>query len=123
MEMDMGMEIKTNTTTKTERGKKTKKETPGVVQAAAKRGGKSRPRAARTTAASGAAGPSSYGPNNGRSRTRTYSHGGLDFTSRLCDDGVWRIENVQKTETVEVAGAGAGAGGSGTNHEISNVVA
>ncbi|KAG5928109.1 hypothetical protein E4U53_002742 [Claviceps sorghi] len=108
-----GREMETKVKTEPERKdkEKKKKRTPGVVQAAAKRGGKSRRRGA---------GAASCALGDGQPRTRIYSHGGTDFTSQLCSDGVWRIVNVQKktgpdgqaAEAVPVAGAGNdGSGG------------
>ncbi|KAG5924786.1 hypothetical protein E4U42_004544 [Claviceps africana] len=93
-----GKEMETNVKTEMERKetKKKKKETPDAVQATAKRGGKSRPRGARGTASNRGVGAASTGLGDTRPRTRIYSHGGTDFTSQLCSDGVWRIVNVQK---------------------------
>lgn len=65
--------------------------------------------------------------NGIRSRTRTYSHGGIEFTSQLCDDGVWRIEKVRK-ESETTRGPAATeteteAAGSNSTDETSDTVA
>ncbi|KAG5980047.1 hypothetical protein E4U55_004450 [Claviceps digitariae] len=118
-ETDMG------TVMKNETPKKRKMEDDVIAQAAPKRSSKTRPRGARAMAPSGVTIAAPHGPNDGRPRTRTYSHGGITFTSRLCSDGVWRIENVQKmTESSELDDTAAAAAAATESHqEMSNGVA
>lgn len=90
---------------------------------AAKRRGKPRPRGGNV--ARGVAYNNDSDTANGiRSRTRTYSYGGIEFTSQLCDDGVWRIEKVRKeSETTRGPATETEAAGGNSNDEISDTVA
>ncbi|GAB0139830.1 hypothetical protein EsHS_00000469 [Epichloe bromicola] len=96
---------------------------PEVQAAAAKRRGKPRPRGGNV--ARGVAYNNDNDTANGiRSRTRTYSHGGIEFTSQLCDDGVWRIEKVRKeSETTRGPATKTEAAGSNSNDDLSDTVA
>ncbi|KAG5945695.1 hypothetical protein E4U60_005065 [Claviceps pazoutovae] len=82
-----------------------------VLPAAPKKSARTRPRgSSRRKSASGSGSRSSSGSPTDKTsddepkpRTRTHCHGGFEFTFRLWDDGVWRIEGTPRriVDTVE----------------------